>query len=364
MIFQSIAILPRCDPGTFDGGATYRLKYQPIGTVLQVRYAARTCRHCDNSAVFINRTATTTTPHSHIHRWQIDIGFSDRPDNMMTHLCSRKLLFRVVASDVANESAFRAHLSAFCAQRRIDQRWIGIDGHVLLTSTTKPIQLNSGMRTLADHLNMSYAPTLVRHADLPYGFMKDVFPDGYDSSRVVETVGAMYSEATIREIAAVAKRTHNRTHNAVIASSTIRELVNNADYVTDTRNWVNVPRNAQWLLFDEVTATKRLPIADLKMLTGGSAAAFAGNCKKYGERFSPRADVQLLMMSNRSIVVGPTMRMACRTRDMSRDTMQLEQRFHVNVDRRAGDAEFDSDIRHSLSNRGARRCAHHRLRTR
>ena len=381
----------------------------------------------------------------------------------MTHLCSKKLLFRVVVSDVANESAFRAHLSAFCAQRRIDQRWIGTDGHVLLTSTTKPIQLNSGMRTLADHLNMSYAPTLVRHADLPYGFMKDVFPDGYDSSRVVETVGAMYIEATIRsKIAAVAKRTHNRTHNAVIASSTIPELVNkgviahtqagqirankqlvdrlahmstlkpdlsgefvlhfeqhvpsfddplrfvpsgahpivdvtlrtiadtgvklkhlyvyshaggfgktrelerlrnthNAHYVTDTRNWVNVPRNAQWLLFDEVTATKRLPIADLKMLTGGSAAAFAGNCKKYGERFSPRADVQLLMMSNRSLYDAYGVWDArLQRRVMSRDTIQqLEQRFRVecldgdvNVDRRAAmaasdwtDAEFDSEIR-------------------
>ena len=95
---------------------------------------------------------------------------------------------------------------------------------MLLTSTTKPIQLNSGMRTFADHLNKSYAPTLVRHADLPYGFLNEVFQDGYDSSRVVETVGAMYGEATIRrKIPAVAKRTNDRTHNAVIASSTIPE---------------------------------------------------------------------------------------------------------------------------------------------
>lgn len=118
----------------------------------------------------------------------------------------------------------------------------------------------------------------------------------------------------------------------------------NAHYVTDVRNWMNVPDRAQLLLFDEVSPKRCPPLADLKILTGGSATAFAGNCKSHGESFAPRADVQVVMMSNRSLYdVYGEWDARLQRRVMSRDVaQQLDQRFIVvcldgdaTVDRRA-----------------------------
>ena len=41
---RSSAISPSCDPGTFDGGASYRLKYRPIRAVLRACNAQRYCK--------------------------------------------------------------------------------------------------------------------------------------------------------------------------------------------------------------------------------------------------------------------------------------------------------------------------------
>ena len=50
---RSSAISPSCDPGTFDGGASYRLKYRPIRAVLRAcngtvnnNMRIHACRHC------------------------------------------------------------------------------------------------------------------------------------------------------------------------------------------------------------------------------------------------------------------------------------------------------------------------------
>ena len=41
---RSSAISPSCDPGTFDGGASHRLKYRPIRAVLRACNAQRYCK--------------------------------------------------------------------------------------------------------------------------------------------------------------------------------------------------------------------------------------------------------------------------------------------------------------------------------
>ena len=78
------------------------------------------------------------------------------------------------------------------------------------------------------------------------------------------------------------------------------EEMYNVHIVNDTNNWTTVPHNAQILVLDEVGhAHNRLDFDKLKALTGGTAAAFSGNCKTFGDSFIPRRDVQVIILSNR-----------------------------------------------------------------
>jgi len=78
------------------------------------------------------------------------------------------------------------------------------------------------------------------------------------------------------------------------------EEMYNVHIVNDTNNWTTVPYNAQILVLDEVGYVhNRLSFENLKALTGGSASAFTGNCKTFGDSFIPRKDVQVIMLSNR-----------------------------------------------------------------
>ena len=59
---RSSAISPSCDPGTFDGGASYRLKYRPIRAVLPACNAQRyKKRGAFISRPFVCTTNTNTT---------------------------------------------------------------------------------------------------------------------------------------------------------------------------------------------------------------------------------------------------------------------------------------------------------------
>lgn len=68
----------------------------------------------------------------------------------------------------------------------------------------------------------------------------------------------------------------------------------NFSFVTDANNWVDVPPESQFLIFDEVEHDQvaKPSFAQLKALTGGSAT-FGGNRKMYGASFKPRKDVQV-----------------------------------------------------------------------
>ena len=118
------------------------------------------------------------------------------------------MLIRVDAGDVVDGSPFMNRLAAFCVQRSIAQRFVGTDGHVLLSGNTKTIRLHAGMKSLSTALDMEYEPTLVNdYKPLPYRFLSKYFTNGYDASRVAQAIGGMYTEAAIRdEIANVVSR--------------------------------------------------------------------------------------------------------------------------------------------------------------
>ena len=78
----------------------------------------------------------------------------------------------------------------------------------------------------------------------------------------------------------------------------------NAAVVADIKNWTNVSRRAQFIVFDEVGHT---PIANwillrLKAIAGGAATGASGNMMKtFGDSYVPHKDVWLTLMSNESI---------------------------------------------------------------
>lgn len=72
----------------------------------------------------------------------------------------------------------------------------------------------------------------------------------------------------------------------------------NAFRITDIKNVMDVPKNAQFLLLDETGA---LPSIDtLKNLTGGNASAAAFNRKTHGRSFKTRPDAQVIVCANQS----------------------------------------------------------------
>lgn len=80
----------------------------------------------------------------------------------------------------------------------------------------------------------------------------------------------------------------------------LRSLVDKyrATFVSDSRNAINVPRNAQFLCFDEVSFGNKIAINQLKGLTSGDATTSYLNRKSYGESYVPRKDAQFIFSGN------------------------------------------------------------------
>ena len=72
----------------------------------------------------------------------------------------------------------------------------------------------------------------------------------------------------------------------------------NASQIVDANNWMNVSKDAQFLVIDEYGPTNKIPMDKLKGLTAGNASTFGGNRKSYGKSFQPRKDAQLIIFSN------------------------------------------------------------------
>ena len=69
----------------------------------------------------------------------------------------------------------------------------------------------------------------------------------------------------------------------------------NAQMMTTSTNVINIPKNTQWLLFDE--AVNIPPFKEFKKLTSGSCT-LSFNRKTFGANFEPRADVQVIVCAN------------------------------------------------------------------
>jgi hypothetical protein len=73
-----------------------------------------------------------------------------------------------------------------------------------------------------------------------------------------------------------------------------------AAYVPDYKNAVNIPPNVQFLVFDEYSATKAIPLEQLKSLASSNAQSGYLNRKSHGASYKPPKDVQIIVLSNYS----------------------------------------------------------------
>jgi hypothetical protein len=73
-----------------------------------------------------------------------------------------------------------------------------------------------------------------------------------------------------------------------------------AAYVPDYKNAFNIPPNVQFLVFDEYSATKAIPLEQLKSLASSNAQSGYLNRKSHGASYKPPKDVQIIILSNYS----------------------------------------------------------------
>jgi hypothetical protein len=73
-----------------------------------------------------------------------------------------------------------------------------------------------------------------------------------------------------------------------------------AHIINDILNAVGVPKNLQWLVFDEYSRTKKLDLEMLKTLANGDASGAYLNRKSHGGSYIPPADVQVIILCNYS----------------------------------------------------------------
>jgi hypothetical protein len=86
-------------------------------------------------------------------------------------------------------------------------------------------------------------------------------------------------------------------------TTTVRqELVKrySAHIINDLNNAVGVPKNLQWLVFDEYSRTKKLDLGMLKTLANGDASGAYLNRKSHGGSYIPPSDVQVIVLGNYS----------------------------------------------------------------
>lgn len=117
----------------------------------------------------------------------------------------------------------------------------------------------------------------------------------------------------------------------------------NACFVRDLRNWMGIPKAVQFLIIDEYGPQKKLSFEQLKELTGGNASSFSGNRKSHGYSFSPRDDVQVVILSNKSIyeLYGTYNAKLQRLELTAEEASQIDERFVVH--RLDGDAKADRE---------------------
>ena len=101
--------------------------------------------------------------------------------------------------------------------------------------------------------------------------------------------------------------------------------------VSDVKNACGIPKNVQFLCFDEVTPKAHLPFHAMKSLTSGDASTVSLPRKSYGKGYQPRPDAQVIITGNHSpYEVYADWESSLARRTMSLEMRrQLEERFHI-----------------------------------
>ncbi|ELT92289.1 hypothetical protein CAPTEDRAFT_203953 [Capitella teleta] len=96
-------------------------------------------------------------------------------------------------------------------------------------------------------------------------------------------------------------------------------------------NATNVPTNAQFIVCDDFGPTNKIPINQLKCLTGGNASVASINRKSYGQSYVPRPDAQFIILSNNSpYSTYATTDQKTKIRRIKADVLSpLEARFNI-----------------------------------
>jgi hypothetical protein len=100
-----------------------------------------------------------------------------------------------------------------------------------------------------------------------------------------------------------------------------------AAFIPDPENAVNVPTTAQLLILDEASSNRRIPIGQLRGLTGGFASTSYLNRRAYGQSFIPREDAQFIILSRHSPYEVYAEKKTGRMSYMN--TLSIESRFNV-----------------------------------
>ena len=120
---------------------------------------------------------------------------------------------------------------------------------------------------------------------------------------------------------------HNWKNDAM---KTFAECYNVA-FVSDIENWANVPRTAQFLIFNENDCIRNLPISQLKTFMDGATQGVLSGRYMSCSAYAPRYDGQLIILSNISPyeVYGKHNGKVNRRFIPATTAHQLEEHFHI-----------------------------------
>lgn len=352
----------------------------------------------------------------------------------MPGIIARNVLIQLVGTD-STDPVILENINSFASDRQASVL-VTVLGEVLFCSSQgSKISLKSGVQTLKDTLCLSHLPTRINHfKNLPDDFLLDLFPNGYDESKIRQAIGDKFEKAFVssvinRKLEKVwnsrrnnhifdAKRTTDLLQDGTITAENYRRVREtkkqverdleeenpkpdldgdyemtfeqwladpmtkipyktgtypaqivritgrpgdrvtkqkhyyfyskspgfgktcqlmlfaenyNAHFVSDIKNWVDIPAGWQFLIFEEVGFDCKLSFNKMKAFTSGRAGGASGNCKSYGDSYKPREDVQLIMLSNESpFDVYGTWNAKLQRRLMSKDIRnQFLSRFEV-----------------------------------
>lgn len=132
---------------------------------------------------------------------------------------------------IAESEEFWLKVLSFMQGRDIANGMITKDGQMLLSSTKKKIDLNSGMTTLQKCLKLDFTPIrITNYLVLPNDFLKDYFKDGYNKAKILQRIGPMFEDAALNILVDTeVGRRINEIRNHMIETSTTKQLLKSGE---------------------------------------------------------------------------------------------------------------------------------------